>query len=161
MMGRDQTIKIILSSYISVLVSDAAGGFCSKIVYNAMLAMGNTVNEDVGDKFLLITKISIFISLIVALTVRGAFAITVPKESNSFMSLVITIIYGILSAGLIVSTVLVYISGISLFLSDGGGESFSIITRNNHVISLIIDNYSIWFSLPAIAFVISSLFSSD
>lgn len=163
MIGKDQTIKIILSSYIAILASDAAGGFFSKILQATAESINLLVPASIENKFIILTKIGIFILLIVALTTRGAFDIVVADEKSVFMRVMMTGAYGILSAGLIISTILIYVSGASLLSSASifTQDPIQDIADTSRVVSLMISNYAVWFSLPAIAFVISSLFTSE
>jgi len=161
MIGKDQTIKVILSSYIAILTSDAIGGLLAKAIGNG--TVGNVLVISSEGKAVIMMKIGIFVFLTVALTTRGAFDILVAEERSPFMRMMMTTAYGILSAGLIIATILVYVSGISLL---SGGALFAQnpiqeVAQNSQLVQLMIDNYAIWFSLPAIAFVVSSLFGGE
>jgi len=159
MIGKDQTIKVILSSYISILASDGIGNIAAKI-FDKSAILSKIFAENAAEKVIILLKIGIFIVLTVALTTRGAFDIVIAEEKNGFLRVVMTIVYGFLSAGLIVSTVLIIISGASIM---GGGAFFfqnpiETIASGSHLVKIMVQNYAFWFSLPAILFVFSSLF---
>lgn len=161
MIGKDQTIKVILSSYIAILASDAIGGLIARVIGGG--AVTNVLVISSESKAIIMMKIGIFVFLTVALATRGAFEIVASEERSPFMRMMMTIAYGVLSAGLIVSTILVYVSGLSL-LSTGTlftQNPIQEVAQGSQLVQLMIENYAIWFSLPAIAFVISSLFTGD
>ncbi len=161
MIGKDQTIKVILSSYIAILASDAIGNLVSRLIGGGTVS--NVLVIPSENKAVIMVKIGIFILLTVALTTRGAFDILISDEKSPFMRIMMLVAYGILSAGLIISTILVYVSGVSL-LSTGSLFSQNPVqdmAEGSRLVKLMVENYSIWFSLPAVAFVISSLFGRE
>jgi hypothetical protein len=161
MIGKDQTIKIILSSYIAILTSDAMGNLISRIIGEGGVSGVLVIPSE--NKAIITIKIVMFIFLTIALTTRGAFDVLIADEKSHFMRTMMMFSYGILSAGLIISTILVYISGASL-ISAGNlflQDPVQSILQENQFVRLMVQNYSVWFSLPAIAFVISSLFGKE
>src|SRR5262249_37710963 len=110
-----------------------------------------------------VMKISIFVLLTVLLTVRGAFQIDLMQDKSRFFSVFLTGAYGVLSAGLIISTILVYVSGISLFHAFAVGPDNPIVTiaADSSLVRMMVENYSIWFSFPAVVFMIASLFGTS
>lgn len=159
MIGKEQTVKVILSSYIALLTSDAIGGWLAK-----MLAAENTEVIQIANenKAVVLTKIGVFVFLTVLLTVRGAFDIVVADEKSPFMRLMMTFSFGVLSAGLIISTILIFVSGASFLTGMTAGiNPIESIVGDSKFVALMVENYAIWFSLPALAFMFSSLFSTD
>ena len=161
MIGKDQTIKVILSSYVAILSSDAVGNFLQSIISGGTVS--TVVNIPDQSKAVILAKIAIFVILTVALTTRGAFDIVIAEEKSPIMRMMMTFSYGVLSAGLIVSTILVYISGASLIAASSffAANPIQEIAEGSRMVQIMIENYAVWFSLPAIAFVISSLFGRE
>lgn len=162
MIGKDQTIKVILSSYIAILTSDALGNLAQRALAGDS-AVNNIINLPSDNKMIILLKISIFVVLTVALTTRGAFEVVVSEEKSGFMRMMMLFSYGILSAGLIISTILVYVSGASLIAATSFFVTNPIqeIAAGSRLVQLMTSNYAVWFSLPAIAFVTSSLFGRN
>ncbi len=161
MIGKDQTIKVILSSYIAILASDAIGNIIARLLGGGTVSTVLVIPSE--NKAVIMAKIGIFVLLTVALTTRGAFDIIIADEKSHFMRMMMTAAYGILSAGLIISTILVYVSGASL-ISTGSlfiQNPVQEIAEGSRLVKMMIENYAVWFSLPAIAFVISSLFGRE
>ncbi len=154
--GRNQTLKIIISSYIAILASDGVGNLIEKYLIGskALIHSLSIVNSEGS---LLIIKIIIFVATIVLITTKGRFAINMTSTGSSLLNFGLMFIYGILSAGLITSTILIYASGASL-VQEGLvlSDAMTAIYKASPLVRLMINNYNAWFSLPAITFVVSS-----
>jgi len=155
MIGKSQTIKIILSSYISILASDAIGNLIAK--------MPKIFVTGQSDKNFIVIKISIFVFLTLILTVRGAFNISIAEEKSGLMKIMMGVSYGVLSAALIVSTILVYVSGASLMYSENffSQNPFDEIVEKSKLVRIMVNYYSVWFSLPVLTFLVTSLFANE
>jgi len=159
--GKNQTMKVILSSYVAILAADGTGNLVQKYLLGNDPVI-NIFRIQAENSSFIIMKIAIFVILTVLLTVRGAFEINLFEERSRFMGVVLNAAYGVLSAGLIISTILVYISGISIFSAVyvGGDNPITQIASDSSLVRTMIENYSIWFSFPAVIFMISSLFGT-
>lgn len=111
-----------------------------------------------ADQFLILAKIFVFILVIVLLSIKGGFYVDIMNEQSAVTRILATLSFGFINAGLIVSTILVYVSGSSFV---GGSLKLSGVTNlyeESQMVRIMIDNYNIWFAIPAIAFVLISLF---
>jgi len=151
--GRNATLKIIIGTYIAVLAADGVGNLIDKL----LLSEGSLINifTVTDSSSLVVLKILIFVFSIVVLTTQGRFFVEIPREQSLLVGLAITGAFGFLSAGLIISTILVYISGGS-FVADTLATSGMDITQDSYLALTMTENYNFWFSMPAIAFVIAS-----
>ena len=160
--GKNQTVKIILSSYIAILAADGFGNLVNQYLvgYNPLIGLFTRIG---GDHAIIILKIGIFVSTIVLLATRGAFNITMARERSGFVSLIMTSTYAVLSAGLIVSTILIYISGLSLFSGNVNLANSSVIEiyQQSYLVRSMINNYNVWFTLPVMGFIISSFLGGE
>ncbi len=160
--GRNQTLKIIISSYIAILAADGLGNIIRRYLLTKA-PLTKLFSSVTGIQTLIILKIVIFVSTIVVLVTKGAFDVSMQKEKSSFISLLMTITFAILSAGLIVSTLLLYISGISVI--EGVIEikkiNFYEIYVGSYFVRSMINNYSIWFCVPALAFIMTSFLNTE
>jgi hypothetical protein len=79
------------------------------------------------------------------------------------MNVILNLTYGVLSAGLITSTILIYASGASLVQETSiiMNEAVLQMYRSSYMVQIMINNYNVWFSLPAITFVISSFIGGE
>lgn len=160
--GRNQSVKIIISTYIAILAADGVGNIIERYLLGdePMIGALNLANDESS---LILIKIVIFIFTIVLITTRGKFEINMTRSNSMLMRVMLSLTYGILSAGLITSTILIYASGASLVQESSIiiNEAVLEIYRESQLVRLMINNYNAWFSLPAIAFVISSFFGHE
>ncbi|MBU0705933.1 hypothetical protein KJ657_00935 [Patescibacteria group bacterium] len=160
--GRNQTLKIIIASYIAILTADGIGNLIRYyfIGENAATTAVNLTNEA---NELIVIKIFIFVLTIVLVSTRGRFTMNMSRPNSSLMNVILTLTYGVLSAGLITSTILIYTSGSSLVQETNMilNEAILAMYRNSVMVQTMINNYNIWFSLPAITFVISSFLGEE
>lgn len=161
-LGKRHTIKIIISTYIAILASDGLSNLASKYligenpVLNIFVQTGNT-------QIIVLTKIIMFIVMVVLLVTRGSFHVGFEEKESMVMTAFMTVAYAILSAGLIISTILIYASGVSI-LSGGFNLDNNVIVeiyQSSRASRMLINHYSAWFSLPAVLLVITSLISSE
>ena len=89
---------------------------------------------------------------------RGGFEIH-KSHHHGIIGLITNLIFGFLSAGLVVSTLFVYVSGAS-FVSGSvniTNNTLAAAYAESQMVKMMIDNYNFWFALPAVAFLIVSL----
>ena len=160
--GRNQTLKIIIASYIAILTADGIGNLI-QFYFLGEKALFNLFQAPTTETTLIIMKIIIFVFTIVVISTRGRFTITLGHADSSLMNLVLNLTYGILSAGLITSTILIYASGSSLVQEANiiMNEAILKMYRESEMVKIMINNYNVWFSLPAITFVLSSFVGEE
>lgn len=139
---------------MAILSADGLGNIFKQYVFPAMPTLQGTE----ADNALIFLKIFVFVLAIVLIAIKGGFYVDIMFERSLVTRLLATLTFGFFNAGLIVSTILVYISGASFV-----GGTINIATSTNlykesQFVKLMIDNYNIWFALPAIALVLISFF---
>lgn len=160
--GRENTLKVIIGTYIAILTADGLGNLfkeyllISKPFFQFLKLFGVNTQE----KALILSKILVFIIATVIIAMKGSFEVRKEGSRGGFVGLLTHLIFSFLSAGLIVSTLLIYVSGASFVQGSVtiGNAAISSIYANSKLVKIMIDNYNLWFSLPAVAFVIWSLF---
>lgn len=160
--GRNQTLKVIIASYIAILTADGIGNLIKYYFIGDNAAAANvSLTSEAGG--LVVIKIFIFVLTIVLVATRGRFTMNMSRPASSMVNIILTLTYGVLSAGLITSTILIYTSGSSLVQESGViiNEAVLAMYRNSIMVQTMINNYNIWFSLPAITFVISSFLGEE
>ena len=160
--GRDNTLKVILGTYVAILAADAVGAlfgqyFAGSEIFLKVL-QGAAVNND--QEAVIFVKVMVFIVFLILFAVRGAFYVDTSEEDSSLMRMVLTFLYGVLSAGLIVSAILTFISGVA-FIGGGSVETTKTalwdIYNQSEVIRTMVQYTYLWFSIPALAFLLHSL----
>lgn len=160
--GKENTLKVIIGSYIAILTADGLGNLFKQYILTSkqvmmFLRMFELNNED---KTMILFKVLVFILAIVIISMKGNLEIRSLKH-HSIINLILTLIFGFLSAGLVVSTLLIYVSGAS-FVSGTiniTNNTLAAAYTESQMVKMMIDNYNFWFALPAVCFLVSSLFN--
>ncbi|MBU1018882.1 MAG: hypothetical protein ABII07_06085 [Patescibacteria group bacterium] len=147
--GKNQTLKVIIGTYLAILTADGMGNLFQQY----LLPTIPSLQGDQGDQALILMKIIVFIIVIVLVAVKGSFSVDVLSDKAMATRMMATFVFGVLNAGLIVSTILVFVSGFSFVNGFYGFMSASGLYMESEFVRMMVDNYNIWFSLPAIAFV--------
>ncbi len=162
-MGRDSTLKVILGTYISAFAADALGNlfesyFANSAFFNNILGMLSVTSS--ADAIVLV-KIMTFVLLVILFAVRGAFEIHTYEDNSSAVKLVIDFTYAFLSAALIVTCILTFVAG-NTFVGERSQPLslalFNIINSSKMIAKIISHSYML-FALPAVAFLVHSLYS--
>ena len=154
--GTNSTIKVIVGVYLGILAADALGNLFEDYLLTSnmfvqFLGLFGVNNEA---EAIVIAKIIIFVLVVVLLTVRGGFHVDIGTHHNIALRVITNFVFGVLCAGLIVSTAVLYVSGGSLVQAGTGVLTGNV--TNLYSDSVLIQNmlvyYNFWFALPVIAF---------
>ena len=155
--GRNQTLKVILGTYVAILCADGLGNVFSKYLFASQplmrtLKLFAISNEDQGVIFF---KVLIFLLLIVLIAVRGMFHVESAEHGPITMRMVIMLLLGLMSAGLMMSAVLVFISGASMIgVNVPASNILADVYRDSRLARIMMDFANMWFFLPGLTFVI-------
>ncbi|PCI25398.1 hypothetical protein COB57_01580 [Candidatus Peregrinibacteria bacterium] len=150
--GRVQTSKIILSSYLSLFAADAIGNYFEIFLAQAspVINIFDVTNPEYST---MIVKMTVFIAGMVLFAVKGAFEVYLPEE-KPVIEFSLTLYFGFLSAAIIISGILVYISGGS-FLHAGKDMTLFFqenIYSQSYLVQFMILNKNLWFLVPVLSF---------
>ncbi|MBI4231777.1 hypothetical protein HY605_00980 [Candidatus Peregrinibacteria bacterium] len=164
--GRDNTLKVILGTYVAALAADSAGNlfgkyFSGSAAFNKILTFAQLGTED---QAVIFSKVLLFVTLVILFAVKGAFYVETADDRSAPVRMVLSIVYAIMSAGLVISTILVFVSGVS-FVGGGNTETtgsalWEMYNKSSLVRSIVSNSY-LWFSVPALAFLIHSFYSHN
>lgn len=152
--GRNQTLKVIIASYMAILTADGLGNLIK--VY--LLPAAPTLQGEMGEEALVLTKIFTFVLVVVLLAIKGGFRVDILPERSVVTRILANLSFGFLNAGLMVSTLLVYLTGGSFVTGTVQASFAANLYTESQFIQTIVDNYNVWFALPALALVVVSLF---
>jgi len=162
--GRDGTLKVILGTYIAAIASNAFGNlfeiyFSGSAFFMKILKMVSVGNELEAIVFV---KVIAFIMLVILFAVRGAFEVHTTDDRSSIVRLILLVVYSIFSAGLIISCILLFVQSGSLIVSgvDKLTQAPWDIYNKSNLIRIMVNHRYLWFSLPALSFLIHSLYST-
>ncbi len=158
--GRDQTLKVIIGTYVAILCADGLGNLFAKYFVSSQPFLRFLKFFSIGSESqaIIFFKIIVLIIIVVLIAVRGLFQVNAQDNKPVSLKLVVLLILSLLSAGLMMSAVLVFISGASLI--DPATHSSSLLTdvyKSSRFVRIMLDYANIWFLLPGISFVILSI----
>lgn len=159
--GKENTLKVIIGSYIAILTADGIGNLFRQYALgsNELVMFLKFFGMDNPDRTMILVKVLTFIMAIVIIAMKGGFEVK-HGSHGGVIGIIINLIFGFLSAGLVISTLLIYVSGAS-FVSgtvNMANNTLASAYSESEMVKMMIDNYNIWFALPAVTFLLSSLF---
>ncbi len=157
--GQNGTIKIILSSYIGMLSANGIGNLLSKYVQlsQPLIKLFDASKEENT----VIFKILVFVAITLILVLRGSFSVDIGHHRSWFVRLGILTTFGFLSAGLIMSTILVFIASASGQGFLGAVADPSQLPLHTVFVKSLIQYYNAWFAAPAVAFIAFSYLQDE
>ena len=163
--GRDNTLKVILGTYVAALAADACGNlfnmyFSGSEFFIKILKFAAVGSEDEAVVFV---KVLVFAVLVILFAVRGAFEVQTIDDRSAAIRMILSVLYALMSACLIISAILVFVSGIS-FIGGGSPETTGTalwgIYNKSQLIRLIVNNSYLLFAIPALSFLVHSLYTT-
>jgi hypothetical protein len=163
--GQNSTLKIIVGTYAAALAADAAGNLTagyfmkSKALIKALGGVGLSAATDTAS----VLKISVFILLVILLTIRSGISLEAKTGGSLFSRFALTGFFGFLSAGLIVSTILMYVSGLSFIAGGISASQTSILSFSGQspFIQQLLTYYNWFFLLPVVALLAREFLSQE
>lgn len=160
--GRNNNLKVILATYVGAFFADAIGNILGSAIVQSdnFMKLLRLFYISTPEQAIVLIKILAFMTMIVLLSVKGSFDVDVAGNRSAGLRLFLNMIFGLLNACLIISISLIFISGAS-FIGGGTAASpaFQDIYNQSNLAKTLINNYGVWFMLPALAFLSMSLFT--
>ena len=154
MLGQDDTIKLILCIYIAILTADGFAGVLQEFVIDPSPGF-RALMADQRIEILAWMRIGLFILAVVLFAVKSGFHVMLDKHEKFVTRLAIHGWFSAMSALLFLSTMLIYLSGNSFVEGMLFAKEISIYEQSL-LAQTLIDHYQLWFSLPAMSFLITS-----
>ncbi len=154
--GRNQTLKVITATYVAILCADGIGNLFAKhlatsdafLKFMKLFSIGNALQATA------FFKVFILILVVVLIAVRGLFNYEVGDDRPITLRIVVLLILGVLSAGLMMSAMLIFVAGSSLVTVAAATNSpINDIYEQSRLVRLMVDYANLWFFLPGVALV--------
>ena len=158
--GRNQTLKVITATYVGILCADGIGNLFSRYLASSetflkfmkLFAIGSS------DQATAFFKVLVLIVIIVIIAVRGFFNFDSEDGAPMSIKLAISLVLGVLSAGLMMGAMLIFVSGSSLINSIFVvNNPLTQIYGQSRLVRIMLDFANIWFFLPGFAMVVLSI----
>lgn len=154
MLGQDDTIKLILCIYIAILTADGVAGVLQEFVIDPSPGFQTLLGEK-KIQIMAWMRIALFIFAVVVFAVKSGFNVLLDKHEKFVIRFAIHGWFSAMSALLFLSTMLIYLSGNSFVEGMLFAKEISIYEQSL-LAQILIDYYQLWFSLPAISFLVTS-----
>jgi len=148
--GKDESIKIVIASYISILAVQGIGNILSLFFRNAG-SMTAFLGVDVNNNIVSTAKLIIFVAMIIFLAIRGGFEMQSSSSLGGIMEPIITAAFGIATAGLLLTALLTFIAArplLDLTLIDA--PLLSPLLQQSTLVQWMVVYQHVWYSLPAL-----------
>ncbi len=147
--GKHESVKIIIASYIAIVAVQGIGNLLSRISTDDPMFSMLGITIDIT--LLSTTKLVLFVAAVIFLAVRGGFEIEFKREPGSTVDIALTAIFGFATAGLLLSTLLTYVADVPI-LSKTIAETATIasIMQGSRLMSTMITYQDLWFAGPAL-----------
>ncbi len=159
--GKDQSMKVIIASYIAIIATQGIGNVLTRLVGTSQAAFAS-VGIPFDITLVSLAKIFVFAICIIIFVTRSGIDLSHTKDTGTILSIVYTGLFGFSTAGLIVSTILTYAGGNGIL--DSGIVTSSVLTpliQGSTLMQLMVLNQDIWFTLPAFLIVAVGLIHND
>jgi len=159
--GRNQALKIMTATYVAILSADAFGNIFAKyfVSSEAFLRFLRLFSIGSSEQAIAFCKIIILVTVVVLVAVRGAFDYSINDENPLGIRMTMSFTMGILSAGLMMSAMLIFVGGGSLITNLAiANNPINEIYSQSHLIRVMIDYANMWFLLPSCGIIFISLF---
>jgi hypothetical protein len=151
--GKHETLKILVAVYIATLATQGIGNILTRFsgegepVYRILKVMGVTLNLNTVS----IAKLVAFMLAIIWIALKGGFSVQYGRSHGSFVTLAATGLFGVATAGLIVTALLTFIAGSPLLDQALSSQPILLpLMQGSALVQLMVRNQDLWFSLPAL-----------
>jgi hypothetical protein len=158
--GRNLTLKVISATYVAILCGDAVGNIFARYFMSSESFMKFLRLFSVGspEQAVAFAKILVLISLVVIIAVRGSYDFNVDDEKPFAVRMSMSFVLGLLSAGLMMSAMLIFVSGGSLISGIAQANSpLADIYSDSRLVRLLIDYSNFFFFIPGGAIVMMNM----
>ncbi len=155
--GRKESVKIIVATYIAIVAIQGIGNVLGR-VFGKSAPLFGMLGVSVDPALLSITKLVLFIAIIIAIAIRAGIKVEYEHEPGFPLHAALSALFGFTTAGLLVSTLLTYVAGVPLLDTNlPNVASLSPIIQGSPLMQLLTLNQDLWFSLPALLLVAAGL----
>jgi hypothetical protein len=156
--GRGESIKIIIASYIGIIAVQGIASALERL--NAQLgSIVSYLGIPAGQSWILVVgKLVLFIAIVILLTIRSGIEVRYDKEPNAVIGIVLTLLFGIATAGLLITTILTYVTGVPLLeMNLSTVQALGPVIQQSQIMQLLIQNQDVCFTLPAVVLAVMGL----
>lgn len=153
--GKDESVKIIIASYISIVAVQAIGNLLGMLTTQSSSSSSYSIMSmlgfDIGPDIVSIIKLILFVAIIIFLAIRGGFDMDYTQEIGGIWDPVITALCGFLTAGLLLTALLTYVSAKPILDSTlSSAPLLQPLLAGSTLVTFMVEWQNLWFCLPAV-----------
>ncbi len=158
--GKDESVKIIIASYIATIAVQAIGNLLNMLSMQSS-SVTSLLGFGLDPDIVSIIKLVIFVCMIIFLAIRGGFEMQYDKEIGGVWDPVITAACGFVTAGLLLSSLLTYVAAKPLLDSSlVYAPLLQPLLAGSTLVQIMVDWQYVWFSIPAILIMVVGYIAS-
>ncbi len=158
--GKDESVKIIIASYIAIVAVQAIGNLLAMLSLQSspmMSSLGFALDQNI----ISIIKLILFIVMIIFIAIKGGFEMQYAKDLPGTWDPVVTGAFGFATAGLLLSALLTYVAAKPLLDSTlGMAPLLQPLLAGSTLVQIMVDYQNLWFSLPAVLLLVVGIISN-
>lgn len=159
--GKDESVKIIIATYIAIVAAQGLGNIVERLSGESQQIF-TMVGLTFSIQLLAVIKLILFIATIIFLAVRGGFEINYSKDGTAAADILMTALFGFVTAGLMLSTILTFVADVPLLGKTMMQSPFiASITAGSRLMEAMIFYQDLWFTLPALILLVFGFMNSE
>ncbi len=146
--GKNQAMKVIIATYISIIATQGISDLLVRLGGDSATLM-SVSGMEFNVTTMSVAKIFMFALFIIMFMIRSGIEVSYAKQAGSVIGMLFTGLFGIATAGLIVSTILTYatVNGTVGGAALAGMQSM---LNDSTLMQVMILNRELWFTFPAL-----------
>lgn len=158
--GLEESVKVIVFTYVAMVAAQGAGSLLAQVSqYSQPLLTSFGLGFDAT--MLDVSKLILFIILIVLLAIRGGFAME-SETGNSAISTALTGILGFATGGLLLTALLTFMTGMPLTGAHAAAPaSLATLMQQSELLRNMVVYRDAWLSAPALLLIIVGLMAKE
>ncbi len=156
--GKDQSVKVMIAAYISIIATQGIGNAIFRYQGEAekvLKIMDVTFNVSA----LAAAKIFLFAFFIILFAIRSGIHVVYAKDRGTLIGGIYTALFGFSTAGLIISTILTFVSGRGIL--EAGTLLVAEGAHTSKLMTLMTVHQDLWFALPALLIISAGFINNE
>lgn len=159
--GKHEAVKIVIATYIATVAVEGIGNIIERISGDSQPLL-KVLGMNVETPTLTGIKLVMFVALIIFIAIRSGMEIEYSKEPSGPINTIITGLFGLATAGLLLSTLLNYVANVPLLDAQlEAASQMSPLAEQSRLMQVMIRNQDLWYALPALLLLLVGFISSE
>lgn len=148
--GRHESMKLTVCCYLAFIATEASGMVLARASKDSAALLGSLgIVSTPGE--ITIAKLVIFSALLILLILRSGITIDYGEQPGTIWQLLLTVVFGATSAALLLSSLLVIISGTPVFSGTlAASPAIAPLLSQSLLLQILAQNQELFFALPAL-----------